>query len=304
VAVAPSRPPQFEEERIPRLPPGPAEEDLLAVEIQALAALHRSRFCLNSGIGVRRVGPAVEVSGFVQSKDQRDRLTWLLQGIGSGILQLRLTDPAEAAGNAPSTVDIAPVSGRGKRIAPPIEAWLRQSLQVGSRMTEREMFNLMNAVVLESESVSSEAWAIRHLAEQLPPARTLHLSAEPASQLLQMVDDHAIALANSLRTLRGRLHRVSGTPPLRSSQPLTDVPGDPWQTKVAGLQKCSEGVVSRLLESFSATAGPANPDNTGAARDFSALLSLLDGESGDCMEFTAGLRASIQREAAMRAAMR
>jgi hypothetical protein len=85
---------------------------------------------------------------------------------------------------------------------------------------------------------------------------------------------------------------------------LAAAPDDPWQTKVAGLQKCSEGVVSRLLESFSATAGPANPDNTGAARDFSALLSLLDGESGDCMEFTAGLRASIQRESAMRAAMR
>jgi hypothetical protein len=291
---------QLPGERAPALPLGPADEDLLATEIQALAALHRSRFCLHADIAVRRVGSMVEITGVVQSKDQRDRITGVLEGIGpAGIMRVRLDDPTggaaaiSTAGNAQSGAGPA-----GKRTTPLAVAWLRESLGVGSRLTEREMFSLMSSVVLESESVSSEAWAIRHLAEQFPLGRTRRLSPELSDQLLQMVDDHAIVLANSLLMLQGRLHPLLGKQPAQSGNAWAPWPDEPWQGKVLALQQRAEGVVSQLLESFSADAGAGSLADSGAMRDLSALLSLLDGKLRDCMAFAGDLRASIQTQSA------
>lgn len=287
----PTRPPQPEKASETTENRAPAEEDLLAAEIQALAALHRSRFCLSSGIAVRRVGSAVEISGLVASQDERDRLAGVLSGIGhADILRVRLSDPAESADRIGPAVESAPA---GQRIASPIEVWLRDGLKVGSRITERQMFNLMNSVVLASESVSTEAWAIRHLAEQFPPDRTRRLSPELSDQLLQMVDDHAIALGNSLQTLQGRLHFLLGTQPERNGNIVAPRPDEPWQSKVLALQQNAEAVVSRLLESFSAEAGEPQPD-------FPALLSRLDEQSRACTAGTLDLRASIQTISAAR----
>lgn len=270
---------------------GPAEEDLLAAEIQALAALHRSRFCLSSGIAVRRAGSVVEISGFVASQDERDRLGGVLSGIGhADILHVRLSGLEESADRTEPTLESAPA---GQHIAPPIEVWLREGLKVGSRITEREMFNLMNSVVLASESVSTEAWAIRHLAEQFPPDRTRRLSPELSGQLLQMVDDHAIALGNSLQTLQGHLNFLLGRQPERGGNAAALPPDAPWQNKVLALQQRSEEVVSRLLESFSADAGAA-PQADAPEPDFPVLLSRLDEQTKDCTARAGDLRASIQ----------
>ena len=85
-------------EMIPVASTGPSEQELLGAEIDALAALHRSRFCMNSGITVHRVGGTIEISGYVQSQDQRARLRGVLEGIGHpGILEIKLSD-AESPG--------------------------------------------------------------------------------------------------------------------------------------------------------------------------------------------------------------
>ncbi len=275
---------------------GPTESELLAAEVYALAALHRSRFCLNSGVTVHRSGSTVEITGYIQSADQRDRLRSVLAGIGSpGIMEIRLSDPTQGAARIEAGKEALPkpVAAR-ERIAPPIEAWLRDSLKVGSKVTEREMFNFMSAVVLESEDISGEAWAIRHLAEQFPPARAGQLSPELSMQLLQMVDDHAIALGNGLKTLQGRLRPVLGSPPARNNSASTASPNHPWQSRVAAVQQHAERAVSQLLESFSAPAGVLSPGIPGTPRDFSDLLTSLDGQLRDCLADAGGLRESIQ----------
>jgi hypothetical protein len=296
-AVIPPAPPRFpplKEKRGLMLLSGPAEAELLAAEIHALAALHRSRFCMSSEIAVRRAGSAVEISGFVQSRDRRDRLRGVLEGIAPpDTVRIRLRDPLEEAGTDHRATELQQGPDTPmERIAPPIEVWLRDCMEVGSRVSEREMFNLMNAVVLESEKVSSEAWAVRHLAEQFPPARARRLSAELSDELLQMVDDHATALRNSLQALQERLQPVLGSQPAQSKA-LAPGPDEPWQSRVVALQRRVEEVVSRLLESFSA-GGAAPVGDSKAMSDFPALLSFFDGGFGDCLASIADLRASVQ----------
>ena len=261
--------------------------------VRALERLQRPRFCLNSGITVRRVGSAVEVSGLVQSRDVRERVTGVLQGIAHPESCDR-SDATGTADTAAAFVESRPDSGQPRRAAPPVEAWLRTTLKVGSRVTEREMFSLMGAVVLESEAVSSEAWAIRHVAEQFPAARTRRLNPELSAQLLQMVDDHAIAFGNSLRLLQGRLHPVLGAQPEPARNAFIPAPDEPWQEKVLALQQRAEAVVSRLLQSFSSDAGAGNP---GTIPDFSAVLSALDGSFRECIAAAGDLQANLHAQA-------
>jgi len=267
---------------------------LLAAEVQAIAALHRSRFCLSSGITARRVGSAVEVAGFVQSQDQRDRLTGVLQTIGRPqLLRVRLTDPASALDvTAPAAATRVPVTSE-KHVPPPIETWLRENLKVGSRITEREMFNLMNAVMRDSEDISSEAWALRHLAEQFPPERTRKLTPELLDQLLQILGDHALAWGNSLQLLQGRLRPLTGAATLPVIDAIAPQVGTHWQDHVVALQKLSEGAVSRLLASFSADSD---------TRDFSAVLTRVEATIQNCLASTGDLRTGIRTSSTRSAA--
>ena len=279
-------------EMIPVASTGPSEQELLGAEIDALAALHRSRFCMNSGITVRRVNGTVEISGYVQSQDQRARLRGVLGGIGHpGLLEIKLSDEVPNLDGIQETIgsDATPAMPAG-RIAPPIETWLRENLKVGSKLTEREMFNFMNTMVIESENVSGEAWAIRHLAEQFPHARAARLSPALAAQLLQIVDDHVIALSNGLEMLQGQLQPLlpQQMPTVRGSSIVR--PDETWQSIVMDLQRQTESAVSQLLISFSAGVGA--PPRTG---DFAAMISQLESQLQDCRTGTRVLRANIQR---------
>jgi hypothetical protein len=275
---------------------GPSESELLSAEVYSLAALHRSRFCLNSGVTVHRAGSAVEISGYIPSADQRDRLRSVLSGIGSpGIVEVRLSDSIQSMEQLQAGQDALgkPAAVR-ERIATPIEAWLRERLKVGVKVPEREVFNLMSAVVLELEDISGEAWAIRHLAEQFPIARAGQLNPELYIQLLQMVDDHLIALGNNLQMLHSRMRPLLDRPLTGNDGASTASAKQHWQSGVRDLQQHAERAVSELLESFSASAGLLAPGNSGTSRDFSEMLASLDGELRNCLAATIDLRAGIQ----------
>ncbi len=273
------------------LPSGPGNDELIATEIQAVAALHRSRFCLNAGITVRRAGSGLEVTGMVQSADERDRITGILAGIGApGVVRIHLTEPSsilEGISATPTTQAEPPAPKPG---TPPIGHWLGENLGNRGRLNEREIFNLMNSLVLESEQVSSEAWAIRHLAGQFPEPLTRRIGPELAEQLHQMVDDHSIALANGLQRLRSRLDQMSGAPASQAAGPAR--PDEAWQTRVLALQRQVEEVVRQLLLAFSAEAG------NGSAPDFSALLIRLNEQSRQCLAATSDLRTGLRSRTA------
>jgi len=275
---------------------GPTEAELLSVEIHALFVLHQSRYCVNSGVTVRRAGSKVEVFGHVQSRDRRDRLRDLLEGIGRpGIMSVRLTDPTEvaerlqAAAEAPRELAVAAAPS-----TPPIERWLREKLKVGSGGSEREMFNLMNSVVLESESVSSEAWAIRNLAQQFPKSRMAQLSPVLIGELLQMVDDHTIALGNGLQMLEVRLHVVLGNATDVNIAALANWPKEPWQAGAVILQHRAESAVSILLDLFSVASNTpfqADPVNMSAG---SEKLNSSAHQVRECLVGTRSLSASLR----------
>jgi hypothetical protein len=293
-------PMQLHLEQPQALPPWQPKADPIAIEINALATLHRSRFCLNTGISVRTVGSLVEISGIVSSQDQRDRIKGILEGIGpAGALRIRLDDPAAATDAAPAAVTTqTESSSNGNRITPPIVTWLRQSPGAASRLTEREMFNLMTSVILGAESASSDSWAIRHLAEQFPLSRTRHLRPELSDQLLQMVDDHTIALANSMQKLQGRLDLVLENRPALGGVSLASIPDAPWQNKVLALQRRVEDVVRQLLGSFSTDAGSRPPVDSAAKVDFSELLQSMNSQIRTSMSLAGDLRSDRQKTSA------
>lgn len=281
------------------LPPGPTEEDLVTAEIQALAALHRSRFCLTSGIEVRRAGSVVEIKGTVLSGDQRDRIAGILNSVSHGdLLRILLTQPAEAPDGPPSPGEVRPQPDPDAAAAPPpLVAWLRRNLGVGSRRTERDMFNLMNSMALESERASSESWALRHLADQFPLSRTRQWKPELQDQLLQMVDDHAIALANDLQRLESRLTTQIGVPPSPNGTLPSPRDYEHWQDRVLALHTMVEDVVRPLLASMSTGSGTPPPASA-PAPDFSELFQTLGTRTGNCLSAASGLRADLQRRTA------
>ncbi|MEP7361643.1 MAG: hypothetical protein ABI972_00170, partial [Acidobacteriota bacterium] len=284
-----------------QLPPSfskPTEEELLSVEIQALAELHRLKLCVNSGITVHRANSSVVISGYVQSQDQQDHLSGVLQGIGRPeIIDVRLSYPSQ---NEEVVIGASPFpTASSARIAPPIESWLRENLRVGTRTSERELFNLMNAVVLESEQVSGEAWALRHLAQQFPPDRTRHLSPFLNEQLLKMVDGHTTALREGLQTLQSRIEPVLGGLPAESGHPLADSSRAPWQSRAVALQLRVEPAVNQVFDWFS-VAGPVAPRaNSQTMSGALAMLNSLQIEIRDCLAAAGKLKVVAQnREAA------
>jgi hypothetical protein len=265
--------------------PGPSEAELLDAEIHAIDALHRSRFCLNTSITIERVGLAVEVAGIVHSADERDRITALLTPLApQGLLRVRLTDAASLADalaeiTTPAAVAPEPAALRG---APPIAAWFQPPDGRRPRRGDREVLALMNVVATGAEHVSSEAWAIRRLAERFPPARLRGANPGAEEQVLQMVDDHAIALSVALRRLQGRLDPTN--PP---AAPAESVAAPSWQADAIALQGQVEAVVRQLLAAV--TAAPKDQPRP-SDDELQALVHTLESRIAASLNATADFR--------------
>ena len=272
----------------PEAPPlltesGPSEAELLEAEIHAIAALHRSRFCLNTGITIQRVASAIEIAGIVQSADERDRITAILTQVApEGLIHVRLTDATTLTETLLTTTTPAATTSETAKGAPPIAAWFQRTNPLRPRLTDREIVTLMNAVVTGAEQVSSEAWAIRRLAERFPAARLRRASPGAEEQILQIVDDHAIALADGLRRLRARLEPAAA-PPLSPQTSLSPA----WQDNAVALQTQVEAVVRQLLSAF--TAAPRDRPRP-SEEELTALMQELEARTGAALTATTNFR--------------
>lgn len=263
---------------------GPIEADLLEAEIHAIAALHRSRFCLNTGITIQRVASAIEITGIVQTADERDRITAILTQVApEGLIHVRLTDATTLTETLLTTATPATTTSETAKGAPPIAAWFQRANPLRPRLTDREIVTLMNAVVTGAEQVSSEAWAIRRLAERFPAARLRRASPGAEEQVLQIVDDHAIALADGLRRLRARLEPAAAPPP-SSQASLSPV----WQDNAVALQTQVEAVVRQLLSAF--TAAPKDRPRP-SEEELTTLMQELESRTGATLTATNNFRA-------------
>jgi hypothetical protein len=275
------------------VPPGlvVSDEELAAAEVHALAALHRARLCLNSGITVRRVGSFVEATGMTRSREQRISVEALLAGIARPeVLMVLLVSPEDVV-SPPTVANNAVSSGvetGSDESKPPIVGWLKENLRGRPALTERDLFNLMNSLALDSERASSEAWALRHLAEQFPETRMRDLRPDLTSVVLQMLEDHAGVLASDLKSLHERL--VPGTR-VELSGGSRAREGASWQSNAMVLQADVEEAVRRLLASFSTSGAVPAEGIRGIEERTRACLSMAGSLRS---ELRAGTEAAFQ----------
>ncbi len=291
-SIPPSLPVRPLEPEIPTPPPaaGRTEVESLDTEIQTIAALHRSRFCLNTGITVRRVESVVEVAGVLPSKLERDELIGVLAMVArDGRMRVSLTDASsQTAGDAGPEVatgtaweSLVPLG------VPPMAAWLRQSSADGQRRDEREIVRLVNSMVRDTEKVSSDGWAVRRLAEQFPPSRLRRAAPKTEEQLLQIVDDHLIALEGVLLRLR------SGLEPSRVEQSeVGPLFAGTWQEEGVALQHQVEGLVRLALGTSGAYASNHRSPPPG---EMSAQMDEWVARTNACWAATVRLRARIEK---------
>ncbi|MDZ4796603.1 MAG: hypothetical protein SGI92_00465 [Bryobacteraceae bacterium] len=266
---------------------GPSSDDeLIEAEVHAVEALHRSGLCRSSGIAVRRADGFVEVSGIARSRDQRIEIETLLTSTAkAGIVKVLIAVPEDvplppaSPGNTAASASPADTSN----VTPSIVGWLRESLHGRPGLTERDLFNLMNSMALASERASSEAWALRGLAEQFPQGRTVRLSPDLLATVLRMVEDHTIMLENDLTSLHGKLLVAPGTstPVSAPARPA----GESWQPAALTLQEDVEKMIRQFLASFSSDVADTHLRSMGERTEF-------------CISMASSLRSDLQTRSA------
>jgi len=251
-----------------------------SADIQVWGALHRSHLCLTDEITVSRTAESVEVSGVLPTDDRRQQLVAVLSGLPAhGVIRTNLKTPSELPAREAVPVETVAPAPRAGAMTASAEEWLRAKLRVGSAITEREMFDVMNGLVRSAEELSANGWALRRLAEQFGAHRELSLSNEDRAELLRIAEDHAIAL----QTVAARMRNLVDTLETGSTQAI-NAPGDSWQSSSVALQQASSRVAEQVLSLFASTASGDN-GSIGARIaaldvDLSRLAASVSGERG------------------------
>jgi hypothetical protein len=220
--------------------------DLDIVEVEVWSLLHRARLCLGGGIHLRRTAERVEVSGLLPTEDRKNQLLALLLGVGrQDLLRVDLRNVAEVppAGGTP-------VEHRGTVPSEaPAEAWLRAHMRVGDAATQREMFDVMNAIVTNAGGLMAESWALRRLAERYPVEAERDLPETARIELRVIAEDHAMAADSSIAAIAELLRPLGISLPPR--RPSMSGAGD-WQSAALALQGRAAQDAGVLLSLFTA----------------------------------------------------
>ncbi len=182
----------------------PSFEDL---EVSAIYALHGMHACLGEPIEVVRETGELVVRGVAESPERRDQLVAGLSVLGARApVRLDIRTVAEEAGDAATSAYIpvqsapslsAPVAAIAERL--PIEDRLVQyfSEHPGAALDAglgpdagHAAVALANQAVTASRMLSSDAWAVRRLAERYGNGRSAGLSGHSRQLLLSMIRDH------------------------------------------------------------------------------------------------------------------
>jgi hypothetical protein len=236
---------------------GPSLPDLLATEVAVLQALHRASLCKADEVRIVRTPDAIEVSGGFTSEKQVERIEALLPGIPH--LRIRLTT-LDLASVPPQS---APAPHERHTRPAAVEPWLRSRLGVGVRASEREMFNIMNAVVRDSEDLLADSWALFRLSRRFPPEVESEMNAETRAMVREMADDHIVSMSVHLAAIDGRLALQQPAQPVHPENVA-------WQTYSNTLHEQAKQTAEVLLNLFASGDTPrslaaADPEHAGAA---------------------------------------
>ncbi|MGI8782936.1 MAG: hypothetical protein ACR2L2_04690 [Acidobacteriota bacterium] len=219
-SVAPAPAPRF-----------PVAAESTAVEMQAHYALHQLKACLGKPLEVSR-DPAgqVQVSGLVDTPEEREALTAALRAVPSAAVKIQTIEEAAQFSAPKSSFDreseeaadlLQPLEQdlevQASRL--PLQDQLERYFSVNgrsSRVSEKsekdsaalKIAELLNSAITLSKPLMAEAWALRRLAEKYSRDKTTDLPPHSRLLLQNMVQDHLSALTLQIARVRQLLEPV------------------------------------------------------------------------------------------------
>ena len=195
-----------------------SEAELLVAEIQVQYALHQLKVCLGKPIHTNRnAAGRVEVSGLVETAEEREELRAALRAVPGAILKVQTVAEAmqasAVAALAPTEVPGASSETRSVTVRSgpmPLRLPLQQYFNKNGLREETAdpVANLSNGAVTLSRNIMAEAWALRHLADRYRGNRKDNLPPYARLLLQNMVQDHMSSLRLGVEKARHLLEPV------------------------------------------------------------------------------------------------
>lgn len=169
-------------------------------EIQALYALHKVNACLNDNIQVTRdAAGRVIVRGVVDTPQRKERIATVLEPLHGVDVQVRtITEPQSGPAFAPPA-SAAELAGKGS-VAESHSAPIMDALK--GKLSTGQIAELSYRAVSLSEDWAMEAWALRRLAEAIPPEDLAGLTKSSQAKLAEMIRDHTASLGAKIAQCR------------------------------------------------------------------------------------------------------
>jgi hypothetical protein len=289
--AAPLTAPSVEERVLLELSPAleqlPAEDDLVASEVEVRYSFHSMGACLGRPITVARIGRSgVEVQGVVEDEESKRRLRDALKGIPHVTYSIRTAAEDRAAAvteGTPLEIDVtAPSEALPRKLA--AEPLLKQFFAAGdcaavtaeekSKCIQQNIAQLSQDVLMQSDALLAQGWELRRLAEwysSLPPDG-LRTSSRRLVEL--MVREHLASLRQAWEQTRTRVSATLG--------PHSPEPGDaadslngPWTTTSQRICTAVERTANLMLALFVETnRSPTEPE--AAIKDLRSEMARLD----------------------------
>ena len=264
---------------------------LAMAEVDVLHTLHAIGLC-EGGLQVLLTSRGVQVAGVVSDEATRQQLRELFESLPErGLIQLAIESSAAVpvlsghTSKAQSALAESPA---------PAEAWLRQQLQ-GRKITERDLFDVMNTIVSAAQKLSAEAAAVRALASRFPASRETLLPLDARQTLLQMVNDHAAVALGSIHKLQQTFSTLGVPPPdAGPTQPGTFG----WQEGALGFQHQAGVIAAQMLDLFSSHSGAPSVTQSDLIGQVAQAQTAIRGGLICWRQLDAGLDTEMNRDRA------
>jgi hypothetical protein len=227
---------------------------LEAAQVYAWEVLHKLGLCTQGIIHVENIHNGIQVKGVIADAELRQKLIASFRALPDrDLIHLDIENPAQI--QHPQLI-LTPVPDALVSSQPaPIETWLKQNPAYRPKLTEHQLFDLMNQLVTAAEMLSTQSAAMSALAEQFPAAEEKLLPQATREHLINMEADHWAAAYQALEQIQRSLPLFV---PLVPSHPVTDSDaqkalgiGVDWQSRAINFHAQASAIVGLVLELFS-----------------------------------------------------
>ncbi len=233
-------------------PKRPLNSVLLKIaQVNAWEVLHKLGLCTQGMVQVDGRNNEIQVKGIIEDADLRQKLNALFAALPDReFIRLHIQNPAQI--QHPHLL-FNPLPNAAVSSQPaPIEGWLKQNPAYRPKMTEHQLFDLMNQLVSAAELLSTQSAAMRALAIQFPATEEKLLPESSREQLLNMETDHSSAANAALQQIQRSLSPFVPPRPLAESDAQKDSGTEPaWQSRAINFHAQASAIARQVLELFS-----------------------------------------------------